>query len=85
MMAATFGRMAFTLLMLQIFAITTNRRWILWVVFWQGLIVNGATIVLIFAQCEDVKTLWDPVGHPGKCLSSRVQEVCLFRSREQHG
>ena len=40
--------------------------------------MNVLVCILIFAQCEHVETMWDPVGHPGKCWSPKVQEVSKF-------
>jgi hypothetical protein len=62
-------------MMLQLFGTTKARRWILWGVFWQSIFMNALTVVLIFVQCNDIRALWDPVGHPSTCWSPKVQEV----------
>jgi hypothetical protein len=56
-MAPSFGRMACTMLMLQLFGTTKLKRWGLWFIFWQSLIVNLVVLILIYAQCEDVQSL----------------------------
>ncbi|CZR67026.1 uncharacterized protein PAC_16925 [Phialocephala subalpina] len=77
-MAPAFGRNATCILMLQLFGTTSKRRWFLWATFWQSLVVNSLTIILIFVQCKDVRTVWDPIGHPGFCWSPTVQEYTGF-------
>jgi hypothetical protein len=74
-MVPTFGRMATRIMMLQLFGTTRSKKWLLWGTFWLQLVVNGVTLILIFVQCDDVESLWDPVGHPSKCWSPRIQEV----------
>lgn len=73
-MAPTFGRMSFIVLLVQLFGTTKWKRWGLWALFWQSLLVNGLTLILVYAQCPDVQSLWDPVGHPSTCWSPLVQE-----------
>jgi hypothetical protein len=35
--------------------------------------MNGLTLILVYAQCRDVRSLWDPVGHPSVCWSPLAQ------------
>ncbi|RDW56607.1 hypothetical protein BP5796_13072 [Coleophoma crateriformis] len=77
-MGPSFGRMACVMLMLQLFGTTKWRRRGLWFLFWESLVVNTITIVLIYVQCEHVQSLWDPIGHPGRCWSPKVQEIVGF-------
>ena len=74
-MAPAFGRMATCIMMLQLFGTTRMKKWSLWFTFWYQLIVNLVVCLLIFVQCKDVKTLWDPIGHPGYCWRPLIQEV----------
>ncbi|KAF8853417.1 hypothetical protein BDZ45DRAFT_806696 [Acephala macrosclerotiorum] len=77
-LAPAFGRNASCILMLQLFGTTSKRRWVLWATFWQSLFVNSLTIILIFVQCKDARSLWDPIGHPSFCWSPTVQEYTGF-------
>ncbi|KAH8594902.1 hypothetical protein B0O99DRAFT_623894 [Bisporella sp. PMI_857] len=77
-MAPSFGRMSFICLMLQLFGTNAWRRAGLWFLFWQSLVVNALTLILIYVQCEDVQTLWDHAGHPGSCWSPNVQTYTGF-------
>ncbi|KAH8683375.1 hypothetical protein BGZ60DRAFT_561061 [Tricladium varicosporioides] len=77
-MAAAFGRNASCILMLQLFGTTNFRARLLWFTFWQSIIVNLLTCILIFVQCRDVRALWDPIGHPSVCWSPLVQEYTGF-------
>ncbi|PVH70987.1 hypothetical protein DL98DRAFT_370597, partial [Cadophora sp. DSE1049] len=76
-MGPAFGRMASCLLMLKLFGTNKIRRRLLWFIFWESLVVNSITLILVFVQCKDVRTLWDKGGHPSACWSPSVQEVAL--------
>jgi hypothetical protein len=54
---------------------TTFRRWLFYFLAAQTLIVNLVTCITIYTQCENVETIWDPVGTPSKCWSPAVQAV----------
>ncbi|KAH6716967.1 hypothetical protein BKA61DRAFT_733178 [Leptodontidium sp. MPI-SDFR-AT-0119] len=73
-MAPAFGRMATCAMMLQLFGTTRIKKWALWFTLWSQLIVNLVVCLLIFVQCKDVRTLWDPNGHPGYCWRPIIQE-----------
>jgi hypothetical protein len=60
-------------LMLRLFGNTKARRWFLYFLMAEQLIVNLFTCITIFTQCGNVLSLWDPVGHPSKCWSPDVQ------------
>lgn len=79
-MAAVLGRNATCIMMLQLFGTTNSRRHILWATFWLSLIVNIVTIILIFSQCKDVRSIWDPVAYPGYCWRPLIQEVSSHHS-----
>lgn len=60
-------------LLLRLFGNTKPRRWFLYFLMAEQLIVNLFTSITIFTQCGNVHSLWDPVGHPSKCWSPDVQ------------
>jgi hypothetical protein len=72
-MCSTLGRVSFMFLMLRLFGNTKARRWLLYFLMAEQLIVNLFTCITIFTQCGNVLSLWDPVGHPSKCWSPNVQ------------
>jgi hypothetical protein len=72
-MCSTLGRVSFMFLMLRLFGNTKGRRWFLYFLMAEQLIVNLFTSITIFTQCGNVLSLWDPVGHPSKCWSPDVQ------------
>lgn len=72
-MCSTLGRVSFMFLMLRLFGNTRGRRWLLYALMAQQLIVNLFTCITIFTQCKNVNSLWDPVGHPSKCWNPDVQ------------
>jgi len=72
-MCSTLGRVSFMYLMLRLFGNTKTRRWFLYALMAQQLIVNLFTSITIFTQCGNVHSLWDPVGEPSKCWSPDVQ------------
>jgi hypothetical protein len=74
-MGPAFGRMASCLLMLKLFGTKQRLRQLLLFIFWESLVVNAITLILVFAQCKDVQSLWDPAEHPPVCWSPKVQEV----------
>ncbi|KFY01968.1 hypothetical protein V490_00698 [Pseudogymnoascus sp. VKM F-3557] len=67
------GRISFIILLFQLFGTTTFRRWLFYFLAAQTLIVNLVTCITIYTQCENVETIWDPVGTPSKCWSPAVQ------------
>jgi Na+(H+)/acetate symporter ActP len=67
------GRVSFIFLLLRLFGNTKVRRWFLYVLMAQQLIVNLFTSITIFTQCGNVHSLWNPVGEPSKCWSPDVQ------------
>lgn len=77
-MGPAFGRMASCLLMLKLFGTKQRLRQLLWFIFWESLVVNAITLILVFVQCKDVQSLWDPAGHPPVCWSPKVQEYTGF-------
>jgi hypothetical protein len=72
-MCSTLGRVSFMYLMLRLFGNTKTRRWFLYALMAQQLIVNLFTSITIFTQCGNVHSLWDPVGEPSKCWNPDVQ------------
>ncbi|KAH6668336.1 hypothetical protein B0J14DRAFT_641906 [Halenospora varia] len=73
-MPATLGRVSLIMLMLHLFGGSIDScRWILRLLLAQTLLVNIATCITIFTQCERVETLWDPVGVPSICWDRNVQ------------
>jgi hypothetical protein len=72
-MCSTLGRVSFIFLMLRLFGNTKSRRWFLYFLMAEQLIVNLFTCITIFTQCGNVHSLWDPVGRPSKCWSPDVQ------------
>lgn len=72
-MCSTLGRVSFMFLMVKLFGNTKARRWFLYGLMAQQLIVNLFTSITIFTQCGNVHSLWDPVGEPSKCWSPDVQ------------
>jgi hypothetical protein len=72
-MCSTLGRVSFIILMFRLFGNTKYRRWGLYFLVAEQLIVNLFTCITIFTQCSNVHSLWDPVGEPSKCWSPDVQ------------
>jgi hypothetical protein len=72
-MCSTLGRVSFIILMFRLFGNTKFRRWGLYFLVAEQLIVNLFTCITIFTQCGNVHSLWDPVGEPSKCWSPDVQ------------
>ncbi|PMD22568.1 hypothetical protein NA56DRAFT_90841 [Hyaloscypha hepaticicola] len=72
-MCSTLGRVSFMYLMLRLFGNTKKRRWFLYGLMAQQLIVNLFTCITIFTQCGNVHSLWNPVGEPSKCWNPDVQ------------
>jgi hypothetical protein len=72
-MCSTLGRVSFMFLMLRLFGNTKSRRWFLYFLMAEQLIVNLFTAITIFTQCGNVHSLWNPVGEPSKCWSPDVQ------------
>ena len=72
-MCSTLGRVSFMILMLRLFGTTKARRWLLYFLIGEQLVVNLFTCITIFTQCGNVLSLWDPIGHPSKCWSPDVQ------------
>ena len=72
-MCSTLGRVSFMFLLLRLFGNTKGRRWFLYSLMAQQLIVNLFTSITIFTQCGNVHSLWNPVGEPSKCWSPDVQ------------
>jgi hypothetical protein len=72
-MCSTLGRISFMYLMLRLFGNTKKRRWFLYGLMAQQLIVNLFTCITIFTQCGNVHSLWNPVGEPSKCWNPDVQ------------
>jgi hypothetical protein len=56
-----FGRVSFILYLLNLIGPSKARRWFLYGVIIQHVIVNLLTIILIVAQCPNFATMWDPV------------------------
>jgi len=75
-MPATLGRVSLIMLMLHLFGGSVgSHRWFLRLLLAQTLLVNIATCITIFTQCQRVETLWDPVGVPSICWDHNVQMV----------
>ena len=72
-MCSTLGRISFMYLMLRLFGNTKKRRWFLYGLMAQQLIVNLFTCITIITQCGNVHSLWNPVGEPSKCWNPDVQ------------
>lgn len=64
------------ILLWRLFGTTKPRRAFLLFLGGQTIVINLVTAITIFTQCPNVRTLWDPVGVPGRCWSPLVQEVC---------
>jgi hypothetical protein len=61
--------------MFRLFGITPLRRWFLYVLITETIVVNLMTCITIFVQCGKVESLWDPVGTPSKCWPPAAQAV----------
>ena len=61
------------ILLLRLFGNTKARRWFIYFLIGEQMVVNLFTCITIFTQCGNVNSLWDPVGHPSKCWSPDVQ------------
>jgi hypothetical protein len=68
-----FGRIAFMVYLFRLIGTKKGLRMFLYFLMAQHAVINVVTIILIVAQCPDFATLWDPIGHPGKCWSPAVQ------------
>lgn len=68
-----FGRLSFMVYFLRIIVTSKPKRWFIYGLAAQHVIINVATIILILVQCQKFATLWNPFGTPGKCWSPSVQ------------
>ncbi|TVY36794.1 hypothetical protein LOCC1_G005660 [Lachnellula occidentalis] len=68
-----FGRLAFMIYLVNIIVISKPKRWFIYSLAAQHVIINVVTMLLIILQCQHFSTLWDPIGTPGKCISPSVQ------------
>lgn len=75
-MSSAAGRISFMVFLWRLFGTTKARRAFLAFMIGQTIVINLVTAITIFTQCPNVRTLWDPVGVPGKCWSPNVQTVC---------
>lgn len=73
-MGSTWGRMSYILLMLNLYGTTKRQRNGFWALFWAQLFTNGIMVIIIYAQCKNVKSLWD-FSFPGECWSPMVETV----------
>jgi hypothetical protein len=76
--SSTFGCISFMTLLYKLFGITKARRWLIIFLMVETIIINLVTAITIFTQCQNVNTLWDPVGYPGVCWSPLVQQYTGF-------
>ncbi|RFU34906.1 hypothetical protein B7463_g1500, partial [Scytalidium lignicola] len=67
------GRTAFIILMFRLFGTTKLRRYLLYFLIAETIIINLVTCITIYTQCEKVETIWDPVGTPSRCWPSDIQ------------
>ncbi|KAF8850281.1 hypothetical protein BDZ45DRAFT_731650 [Acephala macrosclerotiorum] len=68
-----FGRISFCVFLFKLIGPSKSRRWFLYGLMTQHIIINVLTIILVVVQCPNFATLWDPIGTPGKCWSPSVQ------------
>jgi hypothetical protein len=68
-----FGRLSFMVYLLNIIVTSKPKKWFIYGLATQHIIINVATIILIVVQCQNFATMWDPIGTPGKCWSPSVQ------------
>lgn len=59
--------------LLNLIVTSKPKRWFIYSLAAQHIIVNVVTIILILAQCRHFATLWDPIGIPGRCWNPSVQ------------
>jgi len=71
-MGSTWGRLSFILLMLQLFGTNKPGRYALWILFAIQIIFNGIVVVCLYAQCTDIRSLWD-FSFPSTCWNADVQ------------
>ncbi|TVY88724.1 hypothetical protein LAWI1_G005141 [Lachnellula willkommii] len=68
-----FGRLSFMIYLLNIIVTSKPKKWFIYSLAAQHIIINVVTIILILAQCPHFATLWDPIGTPGRCWNPSVQ------------
>lgn len=71
-MSPTLGRIAFAVYMLKLVGPDRKKRWTLLFCIVFSAIVNVLCIILIFAQCEHVQSIYD-THVDGRCWSKNVQ------------
>ncbi|KAI0383700.1 integral membrane protein [Hypomontagnella monticulosa] len=72
-MAPTFGRISFAMLLLTLTGILKSRRFLLYGIIVSQLFVNSLCFILILAQCQPVQLLWDK-RLEGTCWDLKAQE-----------
>lgn len=71
--ATAVGRCAFVLYLLGIVGTERHHWLILWFFFALQVIINSISVILMFAQCPDIRALWNPKFSAG-CLPHGVQK-----------
>lgn len=66
------GRCAFVLYLLGIVGTERHHKLILWFFIALQVIINSISVILMFAQCPDIRALWNPKFSAG-CLPASVQ------------
>lgn len=88
-MAPTFGRISFALLLLSLVGISKTRRLFLWAIIISQFVANSLCFIFILVQCKPIELLWNK-SLEGECWDLKFQEyfgyfdggecfVCLFR------
>jgi hypothetical protein len=72
-MAPTFGRMSFALLLLSIVGISKTRRYFLWGIIVTQFLANSFCFIFILVQCKPVQLLWNK-NLEGECWDLKAQE-----------
>lgn len=76
-MSPCFGRISFAFLLMQLVPPTKWPNRFLWTVVWLQFLVDVATVIVSFAQCQPISAFWEP--DPQKyCWSPKVQQYTGF-------
>ncbi|KAL8364867.1 hypothetical protein RB595_003918 [Gaeumannomyces hyphopodioides] len=70
-MANAFAKMSFAFTLMRVLP----QQYIqicLWIIIVSLFLIHAVLDVMIYVQCKDTRTLWNPVGFPGECWPTRV-------------
>ena len=75
--AAAFARISFAVLLLKFCFASKAWNWTVWSIIWMQVVLNTASVFIIFLQCQPIQTLWDS-NVVGTCWTPQVQVVAGY-------